>query len=164
MKGKAHVYKRDDINTDEILPARYMIDDKESELAKYAMEDLDKGFLKKIKHGDFVVAYNNFGCGSSREHAVWALRGAGLKAVIAKNFARIYYRNSINNGFLAIECKDVDKINDCDELEIDVEGGKIIDITQKKEFKFIPLPKFAIGLLHKGGLIESIRESIKNKK
>ncbi len=100
MKGIAHVYKKDDINTDEILPARYLNTDDEKELAKHAMEDLDKSFVKKVKKGDFVVAGENFGCGSSREHAIWALRGSGIKAVIADSFARIFFRNAINNGFL----------------------------------------------------------------
>ena len=95
MKGKAHVYKRNHINTDEIIPARYLNIDKEAELAKHAMEDLDKNFIKKVKKGDFIVAGENFGCGSSREHAVWALRGTGIKAVIADSFARIFFRNCV---------------------------------------------------------------------
>ena len=126
MKGAAHVYKKDDINTDEIIPARYLTSDKEEELAQHAMEDLDTNFIKKVKKGDFIVAKENFGCGSSREHAIWALRGSGVKAVIANSFARIFYRNAINNGFLAIECKDIaNKVKDNDELEIDIKSGKI---------------------------------------
>ena len=109
MKGNAFVYKRNHINTDEIIPARYLTTDKENELAKHAMEDLDKSFVKKVKKGDFIVAGENFGCGSSREHAVWALRGAGIKAVIADSFARIFFRNCINNGFYAIELKNASK-------------------------------------------------------
>ena len=107
LKGKAHVYKKDDINTDEIIPARYLNSDKEEELAKHAMEDLDTEFINKVQDGDFIVSRENFGCGSSREHAIWALRGSGVKAVIANSFARIFYRNAINNGFLAIECKNI---------------------------------------------------------
>ncbi len=161
LKGKTHVYKRDDINTDEIIPARYLNIDKEEELAQYAMEDLDKDFIKKVRPGDFIVAKKNFGCGSSREHAIWALRGSGVKAVIANSFARIFYRNAINNGFLAIECKDVaDKIKYGDELEIDVDKGIIKNLTQKKEYEFTPLPEFAIDLMKAGGLIGYI----KNKK
>ncbi len=142
MIGKAHVYKRNHINTDEIIPARYLNMDKEKELAKHAMEDLDKNFTKKVKKGDFIIAGENFGCGSSREHAVWALRGAGIKAVIADSFARIFFRNCINNGFYAIECKGASKeIKDGEEIEINIEKGIIK--KNKKEFKLTPLPKFA---------------------
>lgn len=159
MRGKAHVYKRNHINTDEIIPARYLTTDKEEELAKHAMEDLDAGFIKKVKPGDFIVAGENFGCGSSREHAVWALRGAGIKAVIANSFARIFFRNSINNGFLAIECKDIAKnIKNGDELEINVEKGTIKDLTNKKEFKFTPFPKFALDIIKARGLLNYIRK------
>ncbi len=160
LKGKAHVYKRDDINTDEIIPARYLNSDQEEELAKHAMEDLDTEFISKIKSGDFVIARQNFGCGSSREHAIWALRGSGVKAVIADSFARIFYRNAINNGFLAIECKDVsDKIEDGNELEIDISKGVIMNLTKEEEYRFTPLPDFALELMKKGGLLDYIKES-----
>ena len=140
--GKAHVYGRAHINTDEIIPARYLTTDKEEELAKHAMEDLDKDFINKVKKGDFIIAGDDFGCGSSREHAIWALRGAGIKAVIANTFARIFYRNAINNGFLAIECKDISKkVKNGDELEIDIAKGVIKNLTKKEEYKFTPLPK-----------------------
>mgnify|MGYP002639039587 CR=1 FL=1 len=159
LKGFAHVYDKDDINTDEIIPARYLTSDKEEDLAKYAMEDLDKEFIKKVKPRDFIIAKDNFGCGSSREHAIWALRGSGIKAVIANSFARIFYRNAINNGFLAIECKDiVNKIKYGDELEIDVTGGVIKNLTKKKEYEFTPLPEFAIKLMKAGGLINYIKK------
>jgi 3-isopropylmalate/(R)-2-methylmalate dehydratase small subunit len=161
IKGKAHVYKKDDINTDEIIPARYLNSDKEEELAQHAMEDLDKEFVKKVKPGDFIIAKENFGCGSSREHAIWALRGSGVNAVIANSFARIFYRNAINNGFLAIECKDIaDKVTNEDELEIDVKAGKIKNLTKKEEYAFTPLPQFALDLMKAGGLLNYI----KNKK
>ena len=157
MRGKAHVYNKDHINTDEIIPARYLNVDKEAELAKYAMEDLDKDFIKKVKKGDFIVAGENFGCGSSREHAVWALRGAGIQAIIADSFARIFFRNCINNGFYAIECNGASKnIKYGDELEIDINKGIIKDITQKKEFKFVPFPKFAQDIIKVGGLLNYI--------
>ena len=159
---KAHVYNRDDINTDEIIPARYLNSDKEEELAKHAMEDLDINFIKKVKPGDVVISRENFGCGSSREHAIWALRGAGVKAVIANSFARIFYRNAINNGYLAIECKGIsDKVKDGDELEIELEKGVIKNLTQKKEYTFVPLPQFAIDLMKAGGLIEYIKKKKK---
>ncbi|MFH1641859.1 MAG: 3-isopropylmalate dehydratase small subunit [Nanoarchaeota archaeon] len=156
MKGIAHVYNKDHINTDEIIPARYLNMDKEEDLAKHAMEDLDKDFLKKIKKGDFVIAGENFGCGSSREHAVWALRGAGIKAVIADSFARIFFRNCLNNGFYAIECKGASKeIKDSSEIEIDIQKGIIR--SNGKEYKFIPFPKFAVDLIKTGGLLNYIK-------
>jgi 3-isopropylmalate/(R)-2-methylmalate dehydratase small subunit len=105
VQGNAHVYAKNHINTDEIIPARYLNSDQEAELAGHAMEDIDVNFIKKVRTGDFIVSGDDFGCGSSREHAVWALRGAGIRAVIANSFARIFYRNCINNGFLAIECQ-----------------------------------------------------------
>lgn len=158
MKGIAHVYNKDHINTDEIIPARYLTTDKEEELAKHAMEDLDGSFIKKVKKGDFIVTGKNFGCGSSREHAVWSLRGAGVKAVIADSFARIFFRNCINNGFYAIEAKGLSKeIKDGDELEIDVKNGLIKDLTNKKEFKFTPFPKFALEIINAGGLLNYIK-------
>ena len=158
LKGKAHVYKRDHINTDEIIPARYMNTDDEKELAKHAMEDLDINFVKKAKQGDFIVAGDDFGCGSSREHAIWALRGAGVKAVIANSFARIFFRNAINTGFYAIECKGLSKnIKDEDELEIDIEKGVIKSLRDKREYKFAPFPKFAQDIIKAGGLISYIK-------
>ncbi len=159
MKGKAHVYAKDHINTDEIIPARYLNMDKEEELAKHAMEDIDAEFVSKVKKGDFIVASENFGCGSSREHAVWALRGAGIKAVIADSFARIFFRNCINNGFYAIEAKGLSKqIKDGDELEIDVKNGVIKDIKNKKEYKFKPFPEFAMRIIKAGGLLNYIKK------
>ena len=160
MKGKAHVYKRVHINTDEIIPARYLNTDKENELAKHAMEDIDKDFVKKVKKGDFIIAADDFGCGSSREHAVWALRGAGVKAVIAKSFARIFYRNCINNGMLAIECKDAyKKIRNKDKLEIDVKKGVIKNISKKEEYRFTPIADFAMDIINAGGLLNYIAKN-----
>jgi 3-isopropylmalate/(R)-2-methylmalate dehydratase small subunit len=157
---KAHVYKRDHINTDEIIPARYLNMDKEEDLAKYAMEDIDKKFVSKVQVGDVIIAGENFGCGSSREHAVWALRGAGVKAVIADSFARIFYRNCINNGFLAIECQGVsDNISDASEIEIDVKAGKITDLKSGKIFSFAALPDFAQEMLDAGGLLNLIEKT-----
>ncbi len=159
MKGKAQVYNRDDIDTDLIIPARYLTTDDEKELAKHAMEDLDKEFVDKVSKGDFIVSGNNFGCGSSREHAIWALRGSGINAVIANTFARIFFRNAINNGFLPIECKDASKnIKQGDELEINLEKGTIKDLANKKEFKFTPFPKFALDIINAGGLLNYIKK------
>ena len=160
--SKAHVYKRDHINTDEIIPARYLNTDNEKELAKHCMEDLDNDFVSKVKPGDCIVAGDDFGCGSSREHAVWALRGAGVKTVIAKTFARIFYRNAINNGFYLIESQDAPaKVNDGDELEIDFKTGLIKNKTADTEIKFNPLPDFALEIINDGGLLEHITKSKK---
>lgn len=159
MIGKAHVYNRKHINTDEIIPARYLNIDKEKELAEHAMEDLDRDFINKVKKGDLIVASENFGCGSSREHAVWALRGSGIKAVIADTFARIFYRNCINNGFVAIECKNIcAKVDDGDELEIDLGEGLIKNLSKNEEYKFVPIPKFARDIIEAGSLINYIRK------
>ena len=158
----AHVYKRDHINTDEIIPARYLNTDDEMELASHCMEDLDKDFVNKVAEGDVIVAGDDFGCGSSREHAVWAIRGAGVKTVIAKTFARIFYRNAINNGFYLIESPDaIEKINDGDELEIDYETGTIKNKTAGVDISFQPLPDFALEIIKDGGLLEHITKKQK---
>jgi 3-isopropylmalate/(R)-2-methylmalate dehydratase small subunit len=157
--SKAYVYKRDHINTDEIIPARYLNTDKESELAKHAMEDIDKDFVKKVKKGDVIVAGDDFGCGSSREHAVWAIRGAGVQTVIAKSFARIFYRNAINCGFYLVESPDAaEKIKDGDEVQIDYKAGLIKDKTTGIDIKFRPLPEFALEIIREGGLLEHIKK------
>jgi len=157
IRGNAHTYKRDHINTDEIIPARYLVSDSESELAQHAMEDIDKEFVNKVKEGDLIVASSDFGCGSSREHAVWALRGAGVQAVIADSFARIFFRNSINNGFIVIECPGAsEKIDSGNELEIDLEEGKIFNITKEEEYTFNPFPEFVLEMFEAGGLLNKI--------
>ncbi|MHC4792473.1 MAG: 3-isopropylmalate dehydratase small subunit [Planctomycetota bacterium] len=156
--AKAHVYKRDHINTDEIIPARYLNTDDEAELAKHCLEDLDPDFVKKVQPGDVIVAGEDFGCGSSREHAVWAIRGAGVQTVIAKSFARIFYRNAINGGFYLIELPEaLDKINGGDELEIDYEAGLIKNKTAGIEIGFKLLPTFAQDIINAGGLLEHIK-------
>jgi len=157
--SKAHVYKRNHINTDEIIPARYLNTDNEAELASHCLEDLDKDFVNKVQAGDIIVAGEDFGCGSSREHAVWAIRGAGVKSVIAKSFARIFYRNAINNGFYVIESPDgLKKIKDGDELEIDYKAGLIKNKTADIDIKFNPLPDFALEIINDGGLLEHIKK------
>jgi 3-isopropylmalate/(R)-2-methylmalate dehydratase small subunit len=157
--AKAHVYKRDHINTDEIIPARYLNNDDEKELALYCMEDLDPGFVKKVKAGDIIVAGDDFGCGSSREHAVWSIRGAKVGCVIAQTFARIFYRNAINCGFYVIELADVfKKISDGDEIEIDYKAGLIRNKTSGKNIEFNPLPDFALEIINDGGLLEHIKK------
>ena len=159
MKGKAHVYKRSHINTDEIIPARYLVTDDERELALHAMEDIDPGFVKLVKKGDIIVAGRDFGCGSSREHAVWALRGAGVACVIAESFARIFYRNAVNNGFPAIECVGITgEVETGDELEVDLNGGVLKNISSGKEIPFIPMPDFVLKIAEAGGLLQSIKK------
>lgn len=160
--ARAHVYKRDHVNTDEIIPARYLNTDDAAELAAHCMEDLDTGFVKKCQPGDVVVCGDDFGCGSSREHAVWAIQGAKVGAVIAHSFARIFYRNCINCGFYPVELHGaLDKINDGDELEIDYKAGTIDNKTQKTKIEFTPLPDFALEIVNDGGLLNHIQK--KNK-
>jgi len=155
--AKAHVYKRDHINTDEIIPARYLNTDNEAELASHCLEDLDKEFVNKVKEGDVIVAGDDFGCGSSREHAIWAIRGVKVQNVIAKTFARIFYRNAINNGFYLIESAEaIEKINDGDEVEIDYENGLIKNKTAGIDISFNPLPDFALDIIKDGGLLNHV--------
>ncbi|MHC5061931.1 MAG: 3-isopropylmalate dehydratase small subunit [Planctomycetota bacterium] len=157
--AKAHVYKRDHINTDEIIPARYLNTDDMVELAKHCMEDLDADFVNKCSAGDVIVAGDDFGCGSSREHAVWSLQGAKVGAVIAQTFARIFYRNAINCGFYVIELADAaQKINDGDEIEIDYKAGLIKNKTTGQDIEFVALPDFALEIIGDGGLLEHIKK------
>ena len=125
------------------------------------MEDIDPNFVKKISVGDVIVAGENFGCGSSREHAPIAIKSAGICAVIAKSFARIFYRNSFNMGLLILECNETDEINEGDELKIDVNQGTISNLTQNKTYKFQPIPPFMQELIKSGGLIEYAKTKIK---
>ncbi|MHC4114926.1 MAG: 3-isopropylmalate dehydratase small subunit [Planctomycetota bacterium] len=157
--AKAFVYQRDHINTDEIIPARYLNTDDEQELAKHCMEDLDAEFVTKAGAGDVIVAGEDFGCGSSREHAVWAIRGAKVQTVIAKSFARIFYRNAINCGFYLIESKEaVEKISDGDEVKIDYKNGLIKNLSTGIDIGFTPLPDFALEIINDGGLLEHIKK------
>jgi len=160
--AKAHVYKRDHVNTDEIIPARYLNTDDVAELASHCLEDLDKEFVNKVEEGDVIVAGEDFGCGSSREHAVWAIRGAKVQTVIAKSFARIFYRNAINNGFYIIESPDaLDKISNGDEVEIDYKAGLIKNKTAGIDISFNSLPDFALEIIKDGGLLEHITKKQK---
>lgn len=157
----AHVYKRDHVNTDEIIPARYLNTDDTAELAKHCMEDLDAGFMDKCQAGDVIVAGDDFGCGSSREHAVWSIQGAKVGAVIAHSFARIFYRNCINCGFYPIELNDaINKIHDGDEVEIDYQSGVIHNKTTGAEIAFTPLPDFALKIIDDGGLLNHIQKQV----
>jgi 3-isopropylmalate/(R)-2-methylmalate dehydratase small subunit len=159
LTGYAHVYERDHINTDEIIPARYLNVHDEAELAKYAMEDIDTEFVKRVMPGDVVIAGENFGCGSSREHAIWALRGAGIRVVIASSYARIFFRNAINNGFVAIECAEACEVAKTgDHVEIDLIGGRLRNLNNGKEATFVPISDFARELIEDGGLLPHIKK------
>ena len=157
MKGKAFKFG-DDISTDHIAPGRlFHLRSNLEEFSKHVLEDADPEFASKMNKGDFVVAGNNFGLGSSREHAPQIIKIAGVGAVIAKSFARIFYRNAINIGLLLIEC-DTDKIDAGDELELDIKNGILKDITKNIEIKITPLPDVMIKLLGDGGLIEHLKK------
>lgn len=153
----------DNIDTDIIIAARYLNTSDPKILATHIMEDKDKDFSKKVKNGDIIVAGENFGCGSSREHAPIALKAAGIGAVIAKSFARIFYRNSFNTGLLILECKQSDKIDENDDLKIDVNSGVITNLTKNEKYKFEPIPEFMQELLKSGGLINYAKENILRK-
>ena len=158
MKGKANKIG-DKISTDHIAPGRlYHLRSNLPEFAKHVLEDADETFASRMKKGDFVVAGSNFGLGSSREHAPLIMKIAGVGAVLAKSFARIFYRNAINIGLLAIEC-DTDAIDDGDELELDIEKGIITDLTNGSIIQIEPLPPVMIKLLKDGGLVEHIKKN-----
>jgi 3-isopropylmalate/(R)-2-methylmalate dehydratase small subunit len=158
-KGRIWKYG-DDVNTDVIFPGRYTYQLMEpDEMAKHAMEDLDPEFAKNVKPGDVVVAGKNFGCGSSREQAAACLRAAGVQAVVAKSFARIYFRNAINLGLAVLQCEEAsDALKTGDEVEIDFAGGKII--SGGRVFTFFPLPDSVIGIIEAGGLIEYTKKKL----
>jgi 3-isopropylmalate/(R)-2-methylmalate dehydratase small subunit len=158
--GSAHKYGRD-IDTDVIIPARYLNTSDPAELAKHCMEDLDAGFTAKVTQGDVLVAEENFGCGSSREHAPISIKHAGVSVVIAKSFARIFYRNAINTGLPIMEAPDaVDGISDGDQVEVDADTGQIRNLTTGASFQAQPFPPFIKEIIEKGGLINSVREKV----
>jgi len=161
LSGRARLPKKElvnDINTDYVISGRYKFKIQDPhELAKHVMEDLDPDFFSRVTKGDFLVAGKNFGCGSSREQAPMAVKYAGLAAVIAKSFARIFYRNCFNLGLLAIECN-TDKISEGDELEVDLNGGFINNKTKGVKIKIAPLPPTMQTLLSDGGLVEHFKK------
>ena len=157
FKGTVHRYGRD-IDTDVIIPARYLTTSEPSELAKHCLEDLDVEFVNNVKPGDIIVAEENFGCGSSREHAPIAIKAAGVDAVIAKSFARIFYRNSINTGLAILECPEaVDAIKNGDVVSVDTETGTITDETTGESFTAQPFPPFIADIIEQGGLLSRTR-------
>ena len=156
FQGKTIKYG-DNINTDEIIPARYLNTSDPKELAQHCMEDLDDKFLEKINAGDILVGGKNFGCGSSREHAPIAIRSAGISCIMAKSFARIFYRNSFNIGLPIVECPGaVDECQSGDELQIDTDSGQIKNLTRNKTYQAVAYPEFMCTLIASGGLMNYV--------
>ncbi len=157
-QGKVFKYK-DNVDTDVIIPARYLNTSDAKELALHCMEDIDKEFVKKVNTGDVMVAGWNFGCGSSREHAPLVIKTCGTGCVIAKSFARIFYRNAINIGLPILECVEAaEEIQAGDEVKVDFDTGVITDLTTGKEYKAQPFPEFIQNIIRSGGLLKSLRE------
>ena len=160
FEGTAHRYGRD-VDTDVIIPARYLNTSDPKELAQHCMEDLDATFVERVEPGDIIDADENFGCGSSREHAPISIKAAGIDVVIAKSFARIFYRNAINTGLAIMECPEaVDAIKDGNTVKVDTEKGVITDETTGEEFKVQPFPPFIAEIIEKGGLIPRWQEKL----
>ncbi len=162
MKYTGSVIKYgDNVDTDVIIPARYLNTSVPSELAAHCMEDLDRTFVSRVKQGDIITAGLNFGCGSSREHAPIAIKASGVSLVIAKSFARIFYRNAINIGLAIVECPEAaEEIREGDEVEADLDSGIIRDLTTGREYKTAPFPEFVQKIIENGGLMESIAKGI----
>ena len=161
LKGRVWKFGNN-IDTDAIIPARYLNTSDPDELAKHLMEDADKEFPSKVSAGDMIVAEANFGCGSSREHAPIAIKAAGIQAVVAKSFARIFYRNAFNIGLPIFESEDASgKIKEGDEIEVDADKGIIRNITKNEEYTAKPIPPFMQELISAGGLIEWTKKRIK---
>jgi len=162
LQGKVWKFG-DNIDTDLIIAARYLNTSEPSELAKYVMEDADPEFVSKMSEGDIIVAGENFGCGSSREHAPIALKAAGVSAVIAPTFARIFYRNAFNMGLPIFELEEAAEINEGDTVRVDMAAGEVINVSQAKTYKFSPIPEFMQELVDAGGLIEFAKKEIAAK-
>ncbi len=164
MKGKVHKYGAD-VNTDAIIPARYLNVSEPAELAKHSMEDIDGDFVSRVEPGDIIVATTNFGCGSSREHAPLAIKAAGISCIIAKSFARIFFRNAINIGLPLLECGEaVDNTEAGDALEVELASGRIKNLTRGMEFMAEPHPDFMAELISAGGLIAYTKNRLANRR
>lgn len=160
VQGFVHKYG-DNVDTDVIIPARYLNTSSHKELAAHCMEDIDKNFVSKVKPGDIIVAQKNFGCGSSREHVPIAIKASGVSCVIASSFARIFYRNAINIGLAILECDEaVQQIRAGDELSVDFSTGVITDLTTGNTFQAEPFPPFIQNIIEKGGLLNSISDRL----
>jgi 3-isopropylmalate/(R)-2-methylmalate dehydratase small subunit len=164
MKAKGSVLKYgDNVDTDVIIPARYLNSFDAKELASHAMVDIDPTFVDRLNPGDIMVASKNFGCGSSREHAPLALKTAGVSCVIAKSFARIFYRNSINIGFPILECEEaVDGIDEGDQVEVDFDSGIIYNLTKNTQYKSQPFPEFLQNMIKANGLVNYVNSKKEN--
>ncbi|MCT4606539.1 MAG: 3-isopropylmalate dehydratase small subunit [Marinisporobacter sp.] len=162
MKKRGKVFKYgDNVDTDVIIPARYLNTSDPNELAKYCMEDIDATFAQKVKVDDMIVANKNFGCGSSREHAPIAIKASGVSCVIAATFARIFYRNAFNIGLPILECEEAVKgIDAGDEVEIDFETGVIVNVTKNETYKAEPFPPFIQEIIAKDGLVNYVNEKL----
>ncbi len=160
VQGKVHKYG-DNVDTDVIIPARYLNTSSHAELAAHCMEDIDKDFVKNVKPGDILVAEKNFGCGSSREHAPIAIKASGISCVIASTFARIFYRNAINIGLAILECDEAARdIAAGDEVRVDFDTGVIENLTTGKRYQAQPFPPFIQNIIEKGGLLRSIQDRL----
>jgi 3-isopropylmalate/(R)-2-methylmalate dehydratase small subunit len=156
LRGKVHKYNKDNIDTDVIIPGPYLKIHDHKELGKHAMEGLDPNFSQKIDEGDFLLTGKNFGCGSSREHAPIALHQVGIRAILSPSFARIFYRNAVDGGYLLpieIDSAVIDKISDNDELEIDLDNNRIVNLTSSEIFKIKPFPEIISKIVKAGGLL-----------
>lgn len=159
--GKVHKYG-DNIDTDVIIPARYLNTANHAELASHCMEDIDKSFVGRVSKGDIMVGGANFGCGSSREHAPIAIKESGISVVIAKTFARIFYRNAINIGLAILECEEAsERVDSLDDVEVNFDTGVIINHTKGESYQAQPFPEFIQDIIQKGGLLNSIRNELK---
>ena len=160
LKGRVHKYGAD-VDTDVIIPARYLSLSEPAELAEHCMEDIDQEFVAKVQPGDIIMATTNFGCGSSREHAPLAIKASGISCIIAKSFARIFFRNAINIGLPLLECEEaVDKIEAGDPVEVDLSSGEIKNLNSGMVFTAKPYPDFMAELISAGGLIEHTKKRI----
>ncbi len=159
IRGKVHKFGND-VNTDDIISARYLSTTDPGELGAHCMEILDRDFAKRVTPGDIVVAGNNFGCGSSREHAPIALKGCGVALVIAGSFARIFYRNAINIGLPIIELPQAEALEAGDEVEVDLGQGTVRDITQDKTYRAQPFAEFICQIIDAGGLVNWAKEKV----
>ena len=160
LRGKVWKYG-DNIDTDAIIPARYLNVSTAKELAEHCMEDLDAGFATQVQPGDVIVGQSNFGCGSSREHAPLAIKGAGVSCVVASSFARIFYRNAINIGLPILECPDAVEATEAGQtLEVDLERGTVTNVDTGQTFQAGPYPPFLMGIINAGGLIPYTREKL----
>jgi len=156
IKGKVHKFG-DNINTDDIIAAKYLVTTDPQALGQHCMEHIRPSFAKEVSAGDIIVAGKYFGCGSSREHAPLAIRGCGIAAVVAKSFASIFFRNSINIGLAILECKEIDNIEEGDILEIDLASGAIRNLTKDKIYQTSAFPDFLQEIIQAGGLINAVK-------